>query len=119
MADAIPRLESEMGASEHIELLVNALYWDDYRDDDFRRLHYLNLWQSLDESKRKLGHKPATPECKLLIHDDTVVAGTRSLADLTQYRHDIAHWWTGHIDANYLGDIYRTLNELIRRRYFE
>ena len=29
--------------SEHIELLVNALYWDDYRDDDFRRLHFLSF----------------------------------------------------------------------------
>ena len=56
LSAAIARLEGDLESSEHIELLVNALYWDDYRDDDFRRLHWLNLWQSLDESKRKLGY---------------------------------------------------------------
>ena len=100
---------------EHIELLVNALYWDDYKDDDFRRLHYLSLWQSLSESRRKLGY--AAPKGKP-IDDHTILAGSLSIAKLTRYRHEIAHFWTGSIDGNYLAGIYRTINELIRRKYF-
>lgn len=113
---AISRMEVDLH-SEHIELLVNTLYWDKYRDDDFRRLHYLGLWQSLAESNRKLGYVGPLSKRKLR-DNDTVVAGERSLADLTQYRDDIAHWWTGTMDGNYLADIYRTINELIRRKYF-
>ena len=116
LSAAIAKLEGDL-ESEHIELLVNALYWDDYKDDCYRRLHYLSLWQSLDESRKKLGY--AGPESKSkLIGDNTILAGSRSLAELTQYRHDVAHWWKGSMDGNYLADIYRTLNELIRRRYF-
>ena len=115
LASAISCLESDM-PQEHIELLVNALYWDDYKDDDFRRLHYLSLWQSLSESSRRLGHfAPGSPK---ISGDITVIAGMRSLADLSAYRHDIAHWWTGSMDGNYLADIYRTINELVRRKYF-
>ena len=110
---AISCMESDLG-SEHIQLLVNALYWDDYKGDNFRRLHYLSLWESLAESRKKLGHDPSVAPSR----DNTVLAGKRSVAELKGYRNDIAHWWTGHIDGNYLADIYRTLNELIRRKYF-
>ena len=96
--------------SEHIRLLFDALYWDDERDDEFRRLHYLRLWQSLAECRRKLGHHGD-------MKGEAVVAGTTSLADLTEYRNAIAHWWTGAIDDNLLAGIYRTINELIRRKY--
>jgi len=113
---AIARNEADM-EQEHIELLVNAVYWDDYKDDDFRRLHYLNLWQSLAESKRILGYIGPHGESKLK-RDDTIVAGKTSLANLTDCRDDIAHGWTGSIDGNYLADMYRTINELMRRKYF-
>ena len=87
LSAAIAKLEGDL-KSEHIELLVNALYWDDYKDDCYRRLHYLSLWQSLDESRKKLGY--AGPESKSkLIGDNTILAGSRSLAELTQYRHDV------------------------------
>lgn len=115
LEDAISRMVGDSG-SRHIELLVNALYWDDYKDDDFRRLHYLSLWQSLAETNKRLGYF-SPPKTKLK-YDKTVLAGKRSLAELTTYRDDIAHWWTGHMDGNYLADMYRTLNELIRRKYF-
>lgn len=111
---AASRMDADLG-SEHIELLVNALYWDDYKDDEFRRLHYLSLWESFCESRRRLGY--AAPRGKP-INDQNVVAGTLSVAELTSYRHDIAHCWTGSIDGNYLAGIYRTINELIRRKYF-
>ena len=116
LSAAISRMEADL-TSEHIELLVNALYWDDYKDDDFRRLHYLSLWQSLSESRKKLGYTPPSPETGLA-KDPTVVGGTFSLEVLTSYRNDIAHFWTGNIDGNYLANMYRTINELLRRRYF-
>ena len=50
--------------------------------------------------------------------DNIVVAGKKTLQELTAYRHDIAHWWTDTIDENYLADLQRTINELIRRKYF-
>ncbi|MDE0030304.1 MAG: hypothetical protein OXU42_12995 [Deltaproteobacteria bacterium] len=117
LRSAIPRIEADM-QQEHIELLVNAVYWDDYKDDDFRRLHYLNLWQSLTESKRILGYIGPGGD-NYLKNDRTIVAGKTSLADLTEYRDDIAHWWTESIDSNYLADMYRTINELMRRKYFK
>ena len=114
---AVSRMEADL-TSEHMELLVNALYWDDYKDDDFRRVHYLSLWQSLSESRRKLGYTPPSPKTGLA-KDPTVVGGTFSLEALTSYRDDIAHCWTGNIDGNYLANMYRTINELLRRRYFQ
>ena len=114
---AVSRMEADL-ASEHIELLVNALYWDDYKDDDFRRLHYLSLWQSLSESRKKLGYTAPSPKTKLG-KDPTVVGGTFSLEALTSYRDDIAHFWTGSMDGNYLANMYRTINELLRRKYFQ
>ncbi len=114
---AVSRMEADL-SSEHIELLVNALYWDDYKDDDFRRLHYLSLWQSLSEARRKLGYTPPSSKTGLA-KDPTVVGGTFSLQALTSYRNDIAHYWTGNIDGSYLANMYRTINELLRRRYFQ
>ena len=114
---AISRMETDL-TSEHIELLVNALYWDDYKDDNFRRLHYLSLWQSLSESRKKLGYTPPSPKTGLA-KDPTVVGGTFSLKALTSYRDDIAHCWTGNIDGNYLANMYQTINELLRRKYFQ
>ncbi len=107
-------MDADLG-SEHIELLVNALYWDDYKDDEFRRLHYLSLWESFCESRRRLGY--TAPRGKP-INDQTILAGSLSISELTRYRHDIAHCWTGSIDGNYLAGIYRTINELIRKKYF-
>ena len=45
---------------------------------------------------------------------------TWALLDIvvTKYRDDIAHCRTGSIDGNYLAGMYRTINELIRRKYF-
>ena len=47
-----------------------------------------------------------------------VVAGTKTLLELNDYRDDVAHWWTDAIDENFLADLRRTINELIRRKYF-
>ena len=50
--------------------------------------------------------------------DRQPVAGNTSPFQLTRYRNAIAHWWTDTIDESYSADLQRTINELIRRKYF-
>ena len=98
----------------HMTLLVNAMYRNEYKDDAYQRLQYLQLWQSLVEAGRKyLGYQGTS-----IRYDNVVVAGKKTLLELTEYRDDIAHWWTDTIDENFLADLQRTINELIRRKYF-
>ena len=109
---AIAAIEQDI-ETPHMALLINSIYSDDHKDDSYRRLHYLRLWQSLAETGKKcLGYEGNVKE------DDVVVAGQKTLRELTEYRHDIAHWWTDTVDENFLTDLRRTINELIRRRYF-
>ena len=111
--DTIAKIEAEVG-SGHIEILCNSLYWENYQNDDFRRLHYLNLWQSLSESRKKLGY----PHCLKKFRNDTqIIAGDLSIKELTDYRNDIAHYWESEIDVNKLNDIYLTVNKLLRQNY--
>ena len=110
---AIAAIEQDIGAP-HMALLVNSMYRDDYKDDAYQRLQYLQLWQSLVEAGEKyLGHQG-----KSIRYDNIVVSGKKTLLELTEYRDDIAHWWTDTIDENFLADLQRTINELIRRKYF-
>ena len=110
---AIAAMEQDIGAP-HVALLVNSMYRDEYKDDAYRRLQYLQLWQSLVEAGRQyLGYKG-----KSIRYDNVVVAGKKTLLDLTEYRDDIAHWWTDTIDESYFADLQRTINELVRRKYF-
>ena len=100
-------------ATPHMALLIKSLYSDEYKDDSYQRLEYLRLWQSLAEAgKTCLSYEGNIRE------DDVVVAGKKTLRELAKYRGDIAHWWTDTIDENFLADLRRTINELIRRRYF-
>ncbi len=109
---AIADMERDIG-TPHMALLVNSMYRDEHKDDTYQRLQYLQLWQSLVEAGRKvLGYQGDIRD------DNVVVAGKKTLQELTAYRHDIAHWWTDTIDENYLADLQRTINELIRRKYF-
>ena len=97
----------------HMALLINSMYSDDHKEDSYRRLYYLRLWQSLAEAgKTCLGYERSVRE------DDIVVAGQKTLRELTEYRNDIAHWWTDTIDESFLADLRLTINELIRRKYF-
>ena len=99
----------------HMALLVNSMYRDEYKDDAYQRLQYLQLWQSLVEAGRQyLGYHG-----KSIRYDNVVVAGKKTLLELTEYRDDIAHWWTDTINENFLADLQRTTNELIRRKYFK
>ena len=110
---AIAAIEQDIGAP-HMSLLVNSMYRDEYKDDAYQRLHYLQLWQSLVETGRKyLDYQGKSIRC-----DNVAVAGKKTLLELTEYRDDIAHWWTDTMDENYLADLQRTINELIHRKYF-
>ena len=110
---AIVAIEKDIGVP-HMALLVNSLYNDEYKDDAYRRLQYLRLWESLVEA----GEKYLNYQGKSVRHDDVVVAGNRTLSELTNYRDDIAHWRTDTIDENYLADLQRTINELMHSKYF-
>ena len=109
---SIAAMEQDIGAP-HLALLFNSMYSDEYKDDAYRRLQYLQLWQSLQDAGRKFLNYQGSVK-----YDDDVVAGKKTLRELTKYRDDIAHCWTDTIDENFLADLQRTTNELIRRRYF-
>ena len=81
--------------------------------NSYQRLQYLRLHKSLTEAKRKILNYQGN-----IRKDKVVVAGANTLRELNDYRDDIAHWWTGSIDENFLSDLRRTVNQLIRRRYF-
>ena len=110
---AITAMEQDIGGP-HIALLINSMYRDEYKDDAYQRLQYLQLWKSLVEA----GPRWLSYQGKNIKNDDVVVAGKKTLRELTEYRNDIAHWWTDTIDKNFLADLQRTINELIRRKYF-
>ena len=110
---AIAAMEQDIGVP-HMALLVNSMYRDEYKDDAYQRLHYLQLWQSLAEA----GQKSLDYQGKSIRYDNKVVAGNRTQRELTEYRDDIAHWWTDTIDENYSADLQRTINELIHGKYF-
>ena len=78
---AIAALEQDIGAP-HMALLVNSMYRDEYKDNAHQRLQYLQLWQSLVEAGRQyLGYQG-----KSIRYDDKVVAGNKTLLELTEYR---------------------------------
>lgn len=107
-----PDVMGPVAASAHMALLINAMYSDEHKDDEYKRLEYLRLWESLQETAKKLGYKG---DKKL---DNVALGGTKTFLELTDYRDDIAHWWTDTIDENFLSSVRSTINELIRRRYF-
>ena len=112
IADAITDMEKDI-TTPHLALLVNSMYSEERKDEPFRRLQYLQLWQAMaDAGGKVLGFKGEIRKSK------QVVAGKRRLKELYGYRNAIAHWWTDSIDDNYLADLRRTTNELIRRKYF-
>ena len=110
---AIAAMERDL-VVPHIAMLFNAMYNDEYKDNSYQRLQYLALWQSLAEA----GAKHLNYQGKNIRKDKRVVAGKKTLLELKDYRDDIAHWWTDTIDGNFLADLQRTINELVRGKYF-
>ena len=110
--NAIAAMEQDPGGSD-MALLVKAMYRDEYEDDAYQRLQYLRLWQSMVEAApRWLNYQGNIRD------ENAVVAGNRTLRELKVHRDDIAHWWTDKIDENFMADLQRTINELIRSKYF-
>ena len=101
-------------SAPHIALLFDSMYSDEYGDDSHQRLQYLGLWQSLVEA----GEKYLDYEGESIRYDKEVVAGKKTLEELTTYRHDVAHWWIDSMDETFLTDLQLTVNELVRRKYF-
>lgn len=98
--------DSEPTASE----LFDSILLDKTKDDGYLRLWYLRLWQALEDAKKHLGYPQLMNLYKIL-------AGKRTPRELTEYRNDIAHWYTGTIDYAYLSDLQHTAMELLRRKY--
>ncbi len=112
IADAIVAMEKDI-ETPHMALLVNSMYSDEHKDDAFKRLQYLQLWQAMaDAAGRVLGFKGKIRKSK------RVMAGKHRLNELYGYRNAIAHWWTDSIDENYLADLRRAINEMMRQKYF-
>ena len=112
IAGAIAAMERDI-VTPHLALLVNSMYSDEHKDDPYKRLQYLQLWQAMADAARKpLGFAGKIRKSK------KVVAGKHRLDELKDYRNDIAHWSTDSIDENYLVDLQRTVNELMRQKYF-
>ena len=107
-----PDVMGSVSTSAHMALLVKAMYSEEHKGDAEKLLEFLRLWQSLEETSTKLGHR------KSVRQSDKIVSGKNTLRELTNYRNGIAHWWTETIDENYLSNLKRTINELIRRKYF-
>ena len=97
----------------HLTLLFNSMYNDEYKYNAYQRLQYLHLWQSLQDAGRKYLNYEGS-----IKYDDEAIGGKKTLLELTEYRDDIAHGYTDTIDESFLGDLQRTVNQLIRSRYF-
>ena len=110
---ALLALEKDISAP-HIALLLKAMYRDEYEDDAYQRLQYLRLWESLAEA----GPTFLNYQGSNIKSDPVVIAGNKTLKQLAVYRHKIAHWWTDTIDEAFLANLQRTINELMRRKYF-
>lgn len=107
-----PDVMGPASTGAHMALLVNAMYSEEHKGEAEKLLEFLRLWQSVEETARKLGYRGDVKR------DDVVVDGTKTLQELNNYRNDIAHWWTETIDENFLSNLKSTINELIRRKYF-
>ena len=80
-----PDIMGPVSTSAHMALLVNAMYSEEHRGDAEKLLEFLRLWQSLQETAKKLGYKGNVKQ------DKVIVDGTKTLWELNEYRVDIAH----------------------------
>ena len=110
---AIAAMEQDL-SNTYMARLVDSMYSDERIGDAQQRLQYLRLHQSLVDAAKKVFHYKGR-----ITRDKSIVAGNSTLRQLNSHRNAIAHWWTGTIDGNLLTDLGRTINELIRRKYFD
>ena len=111
-AGRIQTMIDEMAAESGpiAEELLESIMLDKTKDDNYLRLWYLRLWEALVGAGQMLGY----PQ---IDNYDHVVAGDSSPKRLTEYRIEIAHWYTSKIDHSLLSDLQKTALELLRRRF--
>ena len=103
-------LRKDSEALPQIAELVDSVLVDDTKDEGHFRLWYLRLWQAVMDAKKYL-REPRLEE------GETAIAGTLTPRQLKEYRHRVAHWWTGQVDFSFVTDIQYTVLELMRRKY--
>ena len=109
--DAVDEMERDHDDAS-MALMFRSMYCDDAQDEAFQQLFYLHLWQSVADTQSVLYDRAQ------FAADYPPVAGRRTPRELRDYRNDIAHGRTESIDANFLADLQRTVNQLIRAKYF-
>ena len=103
-------LRKDSEALPQVAELVDSVLVDDTKDEGHFRLWYLRLWQAVMDAKKYL-REPRLEE------GETAIAGTLTPRQLKEYRHRVAHWWTGQVDFSFVTDIQYTVLELMRRKY--
>ena len=81
--------------------VIDSVLWVKGLDDAQFRLWYLRLWQALNDARVILGNPKFRNDCK----------------DLTKYRNDIAHFWTGRVDYAFIEAIQKTAVKMLREKY--
>ena len=103
-------LRQDSVTTPQVAELIDSILLDETPDDRYFRLWYLRLWQAMVDAKRKLG-QPKFEE------NLNAIAGEMTPVQLKEYRHSIAHWWTGNVDFSFVTGIQQTAHEILRRKY--
>ncbi len=103
-------LRRDAQVDPQISELIDAVLLEKKPDERYFRLWYLRLWQAIADAKRLLG----VPD---LERETAIIAGDFAPAELKDYRHKIAHWWTGKVDFTYVTGMQQTVLELLRNKY--
>ena len=90
--------------------LIDSILLDETKDERYFRLWYLRLWQAMADAKKILGQPHFEEEANAIERDLTPI-------QLREYRHSIAHWWTGNMDFSFVTGIQKTVQEILRRKY--
>ena len=109
--DAVDEMERDLDDAS-VALLFRSMYCEDARDEAFQQLFYLHLWQSVTDTADVVYERAPFAAA------DAPLAGSKTPSELKAYRNDIAHGRTEVIDANFLADLQRTVNQLICAKYF-
>ncbi|WP_428121105.1 hypothetical protein [Candidatus Poriferisodalis sp.] len=109
--DAVEEMERDLD-DDRVALVFRSMYCEDAKDESFQQLFYLHLRQSGVDAAGALYERAQIAAA------DAPLAGSKTPSELKDYRNDIAHGRTEGIDVNFLADLQRTVNQLIRAKYF-
>ena len=90
--------------------LIDSILLDETKYERYFRLWYLRLWQAMADAKKILGQPDFEEEANAIERNLTPI-------QLREYRHSIAHWWTGNMDFSFVTGIQKTVQEILRRKY--